>query len=320
MRRLMFGMFVLAQAIATQAAASESYPTREIRLIVSGTPGQGTDVVSRLVAQELSERLNQHIVVENRPGAGGSIAANFVAKAEPDGYTLLMATNATHAANPAMYDSLPYDHLNDFTPIALVGMLPMMVSVASSSNISSIQELLRAAKENPGKINIATPSSSARVTLQLINQLGGVELFPVVYKGSGPAFVDLFGGRIDVTIDTVSASMPQIAGKKLRPLAVTTSERFPALPNVPTLAESGLDGFDLAPWNALMAPKGAPAESVSVLNSQVVKLLNDPKVSNRLVELGILPRTGTPDDLKNFVHDESKKWGELISSAGLKAN
>ena len=313
----LIGLAALGQTVAQERP--QGYPAREIQLIVTGTPGQGTDVLSRLVAQRLSERLKHPVVVQNKPGAGGNIGADTVAKAVADGYTLLMGTNATHAANAAMYSKMPFDPLKDFEPIAMVGFLPMMLSAAPHVSVSTVRELLDAAKARPGTLNVATPSTSARVILQLFNQLAQVELYPVGYKGSGPAFIDLFGGRIELTIDTVSASLPQAAAGKLKPLAVSTSKRFEAVPEVPTLAEAGVPGFDLAPWNALMAPRGTPKEIIAYLNSHVVAMLTEPELRQRLIDLGIQPTSGTPQQLQAFIESESRKWGDLVRQAKIAA-
>ena len=295
------------------------YPNKQIRLVVTGTPGQGTDILSRLIAQRLSDRIRQPIFVDNKPGAGGNIGADAAAKAPADGYTLLMATNATHAANAAMYSNMPFDPIKDFTAVAMVGSLPMMLSASPELPVSNVRELLDAARAKPGAINVAIPSTSARVMLQLFNQLGKVDLFPVNYKGSGPAFIDLYGGRVQLTIDTVSASLPQAAAGKIKPLAITTGKRFDAVPNVPTLGEAGVPGFDLAPWNALMAPRGTPKDIVNYLNGHIVSILAEPETRKRMVELGILPTSGTPEQLEAFVVSESQKWGDLVRQAKIVA-
>jgi tripartite-type tricarboxylate transporter receptor subunit TctC len=295
------------------------YPNKQIRLVVTGTPGQGTDILSRLIAQRLSDRIRQPIFVDNKPGAGGNIGADAAAKAPADGYTLLMATNATHAANAAMYSNMPFDPIKDFKAVAMVGSLPMMLSASPELPVSNVRELLDAARAKPGAINVAIPSTSARVMLQLFNQLGKVDLFPVNYKGSGPAFIDLYGGRVQLTIDTVSASLPQAAAGKIKPLAITTGKRFDAVPNVPTLGEAGVPGFDLAPWNALMAPRGTPKDIVNYLNGHIVSILAEPETRKRMVELGILPTSGTPEQLEAFVVSESQKWGDLVRQAKIVA-
>ena len=308
-----------AASLSNAQGVSQGYPNKQIRLVVTGTPGQGTDVLSRLIAQRLSDRIKQQVFVDNKAGAGGNIGADIVAKAPADGYTLLMGTSATHAANAAMYAKMPFDPIKDFAPVAMVGSLPMLVSASPELPVSNVRELLDAAKARPGSINVAIPSTSARVMLQLLNQLTKVELFPVNYKGSGPAFIDLFGGRIQLTIDTVSASLPQAAAGKIKPLAVTTGKRFEAMPNVPTLSEAGVPGFDLAPWNALMAPRGTPKDIINILNAHVVAILSEPDLRKRMVELGIQPVSGTPEQLEAFVHSEMQKWGELVRQAKIVA-
>lgn len=324
MKHLIARIAIAAVALTAATGASAQagpggYPNKQIRLVVTGTPGQGTDVLSRLIAQRLSERIKQTVFVDNKAGAGGNIGAENAAKSPADGYTLLMATNATHAANAAMYAKMPFDPLKDFDPVAMVGSLPMMLSAAPEFPAGSVKELLDSARARPGAINVAIPSTSARVMLQLFNQLAKVDLFPVNYKGSGPAFIDLFGGRVQLTIDTVSASLPQAAAGKLKPLAVTTGKRFDAVPNVPTLAESGVPGFDLAPWNALVAPHGTPREIINYLNGHIVAILAEPDLRKRMVELGIQPVSGTPEQLGTFIQSEAQKWGELVRLAKIVA-
>jgi tripartite-type tricarboxylate transporter receptor subunit TctC len=318
--RIAIATFALAASTGAVAQAGPGgYPNKQIRLVVTGTPGQGTDVLSRLIAQRLSDRIKQTVFVDNKPGAGGNIGADNAAKSPPDGYTLLMATNATHAANAAMYAKMPFDPLKDFDPVAMVGSLPMMLSAAPEFPVGSVKELIDSARAKPGTINVAIPSTSARVMLQLFNQLAKVDLFPVNYKGSGPAFIDLFGGRVQLTIDTVSASLPQAAAGKLKPLAVTTGKRFDAVPNVPTLAESGVTGFDLAPWNALVAPRGTPKEIINYLNGHIVAILAEPDLRKRMIELGIQPVSGTPEQLGVFIQSEAQKWGDLVRLAKIVA-
>jgi tripartite-type tricarboxylate transporter receptor subunit TctC len=309
-----------AWTAASAQTAAPAYPHRQIRLIVTGTPGQGTDVLSRLIAQKLSDRINQQVFVENKAGAGGNIGADFVAKAPADGYTLLMATNATHAANAAMFSKMPFDPLKDFAPISMVGFLPMVLVAAPTVPANSVRALIDAARNNPGSLNVAIPSTSARVMLQMFNQLAKVELFPIAYKGSGPAYTDLFGGRVQLTFDTVAAALPHANAGTLKPLAVTTGRRFEAMPDVPTLAEAGVAGFDLAPWNALMAPKGTPRPIVQYLSAQVQAVLADPELRKRLVDLGIQAQSGTPEQLEAFVQSEAKKWGDLVRQAKITAD
>jgi tripartite-type tricarboxylate transporter receptor subunit TctC len=319
MRRNIRWLALVAGLTAASAAIAQSYPNRPIRLVVPYAAGQGTDIVARAVGQKLSDRLKQTIVVDNRPGAGGSIGADVVAKAPPDGYTLLMGTNATNAANAALYSSVPFNHLQDFSPVVLVGLLPMVLSAAPEFKAASVREVLEMAKANPSAVNVALPSTSAQIVLELLKQLAGVDLFGVNYKGSGAAFTDVLGGRVPLTIDTVTATLPHIASGKVRPLAITTANRFDAIKSVPTVIESGVAGFDIAPWNAVFAPHGTPREIVSLLNTELVKVLDDAETRQRLVQLGIAPAGGTPEQLESFVQSETRKWGELIRKAKIKA-
>jgi tripartite-type tricarboxylate transporter receptor subunit TctC len=313
----------LAYAVAAltfaAGAAAQAYPARPVLLIVPYAPGQGTDVLSRVVAQKLQESLGQPFVVENKPGAGGNIGAEVAAKAAPDGYTLVMGTNATHAANIAMYPKLSFDHIKDFAPVALVGMLPMVLSASPSYSATTVMQLIAAAKEKPGEINVALPSTTAQVVLEQFQQMSGTKLFPVTYKGSGAAFTDVAGGRIPLLIDTVTASLPQINAGKLKPIATSTASRTKVAPNIPTFAEAGLAGFELAGWNALFAPRGTPAPVIQKLNGEVTRLLAQPETQQRLLQMGFEPSGGTPEQLGAFVESETKKWVTLIRAAGLTA-
>jgi len=320
-------MIRILKAIALAAGAlffsnpapAQTYPAKPVRLIVPYAPGQGTDVLSRFLAQKLQESLGQPFVIENKPGAGGNIGAEAAAKASPDGYTLVMGTNATHAANLAMYGTLPFDHMRDFAPIALVGMLPMVLSAAPSFPASSLDELIAAAKTKPNEINIALPSTTAQIVLELFTRTAGAKLFAVTYKGSAAAFTDVVGGRVPLLIDTATATLPQIAAGKLKALAVSTARRTALAPGIPTFAESGLRGFELVAWNALFAPRGTPVSIVQRLNLEVVRILALPDTRERLLQMGFEPAGSTPEQLAAFVESETRKWTELIRSAGVKA-
>lgn len=246
---------IAALSFCAAALAQPAYPAKPVVLIVPYAPGQGTDVLARIVAQKLQETLGQPFVVENKPGAGGNIGTEAAAKAAPDGYTIVMGTNATHAANAAMYPKMGFDHIKDFAPISLVGMIPMVLSTAPSYPASSLKDVIAAAKQKPGDINVALPSTTAQVVLEQLQQMSGAKFFSVTYKGSGAAFTDVAGGRIPLLIDTVTASLPQISSGKLKPIAITTASRAKGAPNIPTVAESGVPGFELVAWNALYAPR-----------------------------------------------------------------
>jgi tripartite-type tricarboxylate transporter receptor subunit TctC len=320
MIRILKALALAAGALACSAAAhAQTYPTKPVRLIVPYAPGQGTDVLSRFLGQKLQESLGQPFVIENRPGAGGNIGADAAAKAAPDGYTLVMGTNATHAANLAMYGSLPFDHVGDFAPIALVGMLPMVLSAAPAYPVSSVQELVAAAKAKPGEINVALPSTTAQIVLELFTQTAGARLFAVTYKGSGAAFTDVAGGRVPLLIDTATATLPQVAAGKLKPIAISTAKRTALAPGIPTFAEAGLAGFELVAWNALFAPRGTPAPIVQRLNAEVLRILAQPDTRERLLQMGFEPAGTSPEQLAAFVQSETRKWTALIRSAGVKA-
>ena len=309
----------LALAVAG-AAAAQGYPVKQIRLIVPFAPGQGADVAARAVALKLSENLKQPIVVDNRPGAGGNIGADIAAKAPADGYTLLVGSNGTHAANAALYASLPFDPLKDFVAISYIGSVAMVLVAAPSFAASSVREVVEMAKAKPASINVAIPSSTSRVVLELFRQTSGAELFAVTYKASATGLTDLMGGQVQLSIDTLIATAPHIASGKLKALGVSSKTRPGALRSVPTFAESGLAGFDLAAWNVWFAPHGTPDAIVTRLNEALAKVLADPDLQQRLRQLGYEPGAG--EDARRvgeFVRSEAGKWGELIRRAGIKA-
>ena len=311
-------LMTLGLGIAGSAAA-QPYPNRPIKLVVPYPPGQGTDVLARTIAERVAASIGQPIVVENRPGAGANIGTDFVAKAAPDGYTLLMGTNATHAMNAAMYSTLPFDPVKDFAPVILAGTLPMVLSSAPGFAPNSIREIAALAKAKPGTINTALPSTTARVVLETLKQNDGIDLFAVPYKGSGAALTDLIGGQVQLMIDTVTASMPQINAGKIKAIAISTAQRTDLASNIPTFAESGAPGFELVAWNALFAPRDTPAEIVALLNAEVNKALAQPEVRQRLLRMGFDAGGGSPDKLRGFVESETQRWGQLIRKAGIKA-
>ncbi len=312
-------LLIASGLLASGWCWAQPYPNKPVRLVVPYPAGQGTDVLARTIAERLSASLGQQFVVENRAGAGANIGTDYVAKAPADGYTLLMGTNATHAMNAAMYATLPFDPVRDFAPVILVGTLPMVLSANSAFPAGSLQEIAALAKAKPGSINVALPSSTARVVLQLLRQSEGGDLFGIPYKGSGAALTDLVGGQVQLMIDTVTASMPQISAGKIKAIAISSGQRTETAANIPTFAESGLPGFDLVAWNALFAPRGTPPDIVNLLNAEVAKALAQPDVRARLLRMGFEPGGGSADKLKGFVENESQRWGQLIRKAGIKA-
>ncbi|AOB33925.1 hypothetical protein AKI39_21520 [Bordetella sp. H567] len=317
-RRWLIGA-ALAALLPWTGAHAQNYPDHPVRLIVPYGPGQGTDTVARILAERLTTALKQAVVVENRPGAGGNIGAEVVAKAAPDGYTLLMGTNATNAANAALYSKLPFNHVQDFAAVSLVCKLPMIMMAAPGFKPIAVPALVQDAKTHPDTINVGLPSTSAEVILAEFKRISGARLYPVKYTSSGQAITDMVGGRLQLAIDTLAAALPQIKAGKVQAVAISSAARNPALPDTPTFAQAGLPGFDLSPWNAVYAPKGTPAPIIDRLNKEINKILADPAVQERLRNLGVEPDGGTPAQMQAFTVSETQKWGELIRAAGIRA-
>jgi len=309
-----------ALCLAATLALAQPYPNRPIRLIVPYPPGQGTDVLARAIAERASSGLGQQIVVENKPGAGANIGSDFVAKATPDGYTLLMGTNATHAMNAAMYSNLTFDPVKDFSPIMLVGILPMVLAGNNSFPAANLKDVVALARAKPDSLNVALPSTTARVLLEMVKAADNAPLFGVAYKGSGAGITDLVGGQVQMMIDTVPAIMPQITAGKVKGLAISTAQRSELAPNIPTMAESGMPGFELTAWNAMFAPARTPPEVINRLHAEIAKALAQPEMRERLLRLGFEPGKGTPESLAAFVQSESQRWGTSIRKAGIKAD
>ncbi|MGB3070440.1 MAG: tripartite tricarboxylate transporter substrate binding protein [Ottowia sp.] len=313
---------LLAAAAFTlySAAMAQTYPAKPIRLIVPFAAGQGADAAARIVAQKLSENVGQPLVIDNRPGAGGIIGTEAVAKAAPDGYTLLVGSNGTHAANSALYARLPYKAQEDFVPIAYIGSVAMALISSPAYSGKTPQEVISAAKAQPGALSVALPSSTSRVVLEMLTKASGAAFNPVLYKASSTATTDVMGGHVPLAIDTVIAAAPQIASGKLRGIAVTSKQRTAILPQVPSFAESGLPAIDIAAWNAWLAPHGTPPAVVAKLNSELGKVLSDADVQGKLRALGYEPdgKMG-PAQVREFVRSEERKWGDLIRAGGIKA-
>ena len=310
----------LVGMLAAAQVAAQAYPTRPIRLIVPFAAGQGADVAARLIAQRLGEDIGQPLIIDNRPGAGGNIGAQAASKASPDGYTLLVGSNGTHAANPALYAALPFDPIRDFVAIAFTGSVPMVLLANLGYPAVSTADVIRMAKASPGAINVAIPSSTARVVFEQFTVLSGASLFPVNYKSSPTAFTDLIGNQVPLSIDTLIASAPQLKTGRVKAIAVSSKSRSEVLPDVPSFAEAGLAGFDISAWNVWFAPRDTPPEVVRSLNAGIGKVLARAEVKQRLRDLGLEPGGGeSPQAVADFVAAELRKWGELIRRAGLKA-
>ncbi len=315
---------VLALAIglaAGTASAQGAYPDRPVRVVVPFAAGGTTDIFARLLGERLSQALGQQFVIENRGGAGGNIGADAVAKADPDGYTLVMGTVGTHAINASLYARMPYDALGDFAPVAYVAGVPnLMVVNPKNVKAANVQDFIAEAKGAARRFNMASSGNGTSIHLsgELFKQITGVEMPHVPYRGSGPAVNDLIGGQVDVMFDNLPSSIEHAKAGTLRPLAVTSAQRSPAIPNVPTLAESGLPGFEATSWFALFAPKGTPAAIVAKLNQEVRKALETPELQKRFAELGGEIRPMSPDELAAYVRSEHDKWAKVVKTAGAK--
>ena len=307
-------------AIAGPLAAQAAYPDRPVTLVVPFPAGGSTDLVARVVAEKMSELLGQQIVVENKGGAGGNIGSASVAKSDPDGYTILMGTVATHALNPALYKKIPYDAVKDFAPISLLVTVPNVLVVNPNLPVNSVQELITLLKEHPGEYSYASSGNGTPLHLsgELFKSMAGVQMEHIPYKGAGPALTDLLGGHVMIMFDNLPSSTGYIKDGRLRGLAVTTATRASSMPDLPTIAESGVPGYETYTWNALFAPAGTPPEIIARLNAAAVEALADPKVQSKLQEFGATIVGSSPEALADHVQAELAKWAPVVQASGAK--
>jgi len=309
---------VLGQTHAQPAA----YPTRPVRLVVPFPAGGTTDILARAVGQKLTEAWGQPVVIDNRPGAAGNIGSELVAKSAPDGYTLLMGTVGTHAINASLYARMPYDHVKDFVPVILVAGVPNVLVVNPAVPVNSVQDLIAYAKANPGKLNFASSGSGTSIHLagELFKTMAGVQMTHIPYKGSSPALQDLAGGQVQLMFDNLPSALALIKGGKLRAVAVTSTTRAAAIPDVPTVAESGLPGFEASSWFGILAPAGTPAPIVAKINGDVAKWLASPEAKEKLLSQGANAVGGTPEDFAKHIHAETAKWAKVVKESGAKVD
>ena len=312
------GILLALLAFSSHSALAQTYPTKPIRIVVPYQAGQGTDVATRYLAEHLGRALGQPLVVENRAGAGGNIGTAEVARAAPDGYTLLMGTNGTHVLNQFLYPSMPFDPAKDFEPVALISTFPMVILANPNAPYKTMADLLADAKARPDAINVGLPSTTSRLVQELIQKQSGALMRAVPYKGSGTSMTDLMGGQVLVAIDTASAARPFVASGKLKALAVTSLKESPLLPGTQPATSQGLEGFQVIAWNGLYAPHGTPPAIVQKLNAEIAKILALPEARQRLLELGHEAAGGPPDSLDRFARSERDKWGPLIKGAARK--
>lgn len=303
---------------APWAFAQEGYPKQPIKLIVPFAAGSGTDAVARITAQMLGEALKASVIVDNRAGANGVIAAEFVAKAPPDGYTLFMTTNTTHSANPSLMKSLPYDPVKDFAPVSRMGNLPFMLVVNNDLPVKSVAELLAWGRAHPGKLTYASGNSTGIVSGATLSRMSGVPMLHVPYKSTPPAIADLIGGQVSMMVVDLAAGLATVKAGKMRAIAVTTQERTKLFPELPPLAETPeLRGFDITSWNGVFAPAGTPRDVVLKLNKVLSEMANGAAFRERVAKLGFDAFGSTPQELGAFTVAELAKWKKLIQAAGI---
>jgi tripartite-type tricarboxylate transporter receptor subunit TctC len=319
---------VLALAFANEAPAqtsstssAQTYPSRPIRLIVPFPPGGSTDILARALAQKLSEGLSQPMLIDNRPGAGGSIGSEAAAKAAPDGHTLLMGQLGTLAVSPAIYKNLPYDPVKSFAPVSLMAIVPSVLVVNPQVPAASAAELIAYARANPGKLTYgsAGSGSTSHLTTEYFKLATGTDILHVPYKGIGPMLTDLISGQLSMGINGAPAVMPHVNSGRLRALAVTGLERLPSLPRIPTLDESGVKGFDASGWYGIVAPAGTPRDIVMKVNAEIRRAMQTPDLRSRLDNEGAIPATGSPEEFAAFIASEIARWGAVLKRAGIEA-
>jgi tripartite-type tricarboxylate transporter receptor subunit TctC len=310
---------IVACALAGHAgpAAAQSWPARTVTIVTPFAAGSVTDATARMIGQSLQESLGKPFVIENKPGAGGLLAAQTVARAAPDGYTLLLTTNSTHSAAPALFKKVPYDPIKDFTPIARIGSFPSVVVVNPALKINSIQELVAYARANPGKLSYGHGNSTGHIAGEAIKQQGGLDIVRVSYRSNPAGVTDLIAGHIPMMIPDLNNALPQIAENNMRPLAVLTLRRSPSLPDVPTLDETVMPGFDLLAWAGLFGPANLPPEIVATLAREVKVALAKPETLEKFKSSGIEPFWGDTEEFKAFVTSELAKWTAIIKAAKI---
>lgn len=299
---------------------AEDYPTRPVRFIVTYVPGGGTDIVARMVGQKLTEAWGQQVIVDNRGGGGGVVGTQIAAKAAPDGYTLLFGTTGGLVINPLMNSKLPYDLVKDFAPISLLTINPHLLALNSAVQATSVKELIALAKAAPGRLNYASvgEGSPSHLAMELFRSMTGTDMVHVPYKGAGLGVIDLVGGQVQLTFNPIPPLLPHVKSGKLRALAVSSAQRSPAVPTVPSVAEAGVPGYEYVLWYAVFAPAKVPQTIVSNINARVVSILAQPEIRQRLIAQGADPRSSTPEDLARFLKEDTERLRKIIKIAGVK--
>ena len=316
--RTLVSTCIAAVALAGPAFA-QTYPAKTVKIIVGFAPGGPADVIARIYADKLGNQWGQAVVVDNRAGAGGNIGSEVTAKATPDGYTLLMVTAGTHGINPSLYRKLGFDAIKDFAPVSLVAMVPNIFVVNNAVPVKDLKEFIAYAKANQGKLNYGSPGngSTAHLSMELFKSMTGIQIVHIPYKGSAGVLADLIGGQIVATMDNMPPYVPQVKAGKIRALAVTPTKRSSAVPELPTVAEAGVPGYDSGAWFGLVAPANTPKEIVNKLSRETARILKLSDVSARLLELGAEPVGGTPEQFSTHIKAEIAKWANVIKDANV---
>ncbi len=317
---LMMGLLLGQEANAQSPSNTPTWPKQAIRIIVTFTPGGAPDILARVLAQSWQESLGVPVLVENRPGYGGNIGAEVVAKSDPDGYTLLIGTVGIHAINGALYDKMSYDPIKDFTPISFLASTPNVLIVNKHLGVNNVHDLIELAKAKPNQLTFGSSGigTSLHMSGELFKEIAGVQMRHIPYKGRAQSLPDLLSGRISMLFDNLSSSLPLIKAGEVQALGVTTLKRSPAAPDIPTLAEQGLHGFEATSWFSLMAPANLPSSIQKRLNALTRQTLNHPQVRNRLLEGGLEPAPGSPQDLAKLIQAETNKWSRIVHQSGAK--
>lgn len=320
--RVMEALIIVAFVSVVTSLYAQTYPNKPIRFVVPYSAGGTSDIIARIIGQRLSERVGQQVVIDNRPGAGGNLGSDLVAKAMPEGYTILMGNVATHAINPSLYAKMPYDAVRDFSPVTLVADVPTVLVVPLSVPAKSVQQLITLAKKTPGALNFASAGTGTTQHLagELFKTMAGINIVHIPYKGGGPAVTDLIGGQVSLMFPNIPLVLPYIKSGRLRALAVASSKRSSVLPDVPTVSESGLSGLEVATWFGVLGPAGVLKEVVMRLHDEIVGIVGSSETKERLTGIGADIVTSSPDEFSAYIKAEIAKWAKVIKASGARAD
>jgi tripartite-type tricarboxylate transporter receptor subunit TctC len=313
---------ILGLCLSAGVALAQDFPVRPVKIVVPAAAGGPTHITAQLLAEKMQISLGQPVIVEPKPGAGNNIGAEYVARSAPDGYTLLFATTGTHAINQTLFKSLPFDPIKDFEPVSLVVQYPLMLVVTNDLPVKSVKELIDYAKKNPGKLNRASGGNGTSMHLsgELFVRQADIDAPHIPYRGSAPALNDLMGGHVQLMFDSMITTMPLVEGGKVRALAVTGRKRSPAVPNIPTLAESGLPDYEATGWTGIVVPAGTPKDVIAKLNASIVQAIKSPELQQAFAKQAAEPVGSTPEEFAAFIRSETDKWGKTIRAAGISAD